>query len=123
MTALLATSASPLAHSRSGSEVSVSVSATTSSGCLKAPTRFLPAGRSTPVLPPTEESTWASSVVGNLHEVHSTQVRCRGESREIADDPTAERHHEVASVEAQMGERLQKLARDQPALACFAGLD
>ena len=33
-------------------------------GCQKAPTRFLPWGRSTATLPPTEESTWASSVVG-----------------------------------------------------------
>src|SRR3546814_8661189 len=33
-------------------------------GGWKAPTRFLPCGRSTAVLPPTEESTIASSVVG-----------------------------------------------------------
>ena len=33
-------------------------------GGQKAPARFLPRGRSTPVLPPIELSTWASSVVG-----------------------------------------------------------
>ena len=33
-------------------------------GCVKVPTRFLPAERFTPVLPPTEESTMASSDVG-----------------------------------------------------------
>lgn len=38
--------------------------ATTAQGCQKAPTRFLPWGRSTAVLPPTEESTIASNEVG-----------------------------------------------------------
>lgn len=36
----------------------------TQAGCLKAPTRFFPHGRSIAVFPPTEESTWAKSVVG-----------------------------------------------------------
>ena len=39
-------------------------SISTSLGCQKAPARFLPARRSTATLPPTEESTWASRVVG-----------------------------------------------------------
>ena len=42
------------------------MSATTATGWWKAPTRFLPAGRSTPVLPPTAASTMPSTVVGRL---------------------------------------------------------
>ncbi len=64
MTADFAISAQPQAHSRSSSVASVAVSAHTYAGCLNAPTRFLPAARLTPVLPPTEESTIDSSVVG-----------------------------------------------------------
>ena len=40
------------------------MSASTRRGWWKAPTRFLPSGELIPVLPPTELSTWASSVVG-----------------------------------------------------------
>ena len=47
-----------------GQRPRASTSATTASGWWKAPTMFLPDGWLTPVLPPTEESTWASSVVG-----------------------------------------------------------
>ena len=36
----------------------------TAAGWWNAPTRFLPSGRSTPVLPPIDESIWATSVVG-----------------------------------------------------------
>ena len=34
------------------------------SGCLKLPIKFLPSEWLIPDLPPTEESTWASRVVG-----------------------------------------------------------
>ncbi len=43
---------------------STAVSAITSTGWWKAPSRFLPCGELMPVLPPTEESTCASSEVG-----------------------------------------------------------
>ena len=49
---------------RSGSVASVSVSASTPTGWWNAPTRFLPSGRFTAVLPPIAASTIASSVVG-----------------------------------------------------------
>ena len=58
------TSASPARSSRGGSVASVSVSASTARGWWNAPIMFLPRGWLTPVLPPTEESTCASSVVG-----------------------------------------------------------
>ena len=40
------------------------MSHSTADGCQKAPTRFLPSGRLTPVLPPMAASTWPSRVVG-----------------------------------------------------------
>ena len=40
------------------------MSSTIADGWWNAPSRFLPSGRSTPVLPPMDESTWATSVVG-----------------------------------------------------------
>ena len=59
-----AISPQPHAHSREGNVESALVEAHTYAGCVKVPTRFLPAERFTPVLPPTEESTMASSDVG-----------------------------------------------------------
>src|SRR5690606_13103078 len=60
----LSASARPARSSRSGSVRSASGSIATSRGCRKAPTRFLPAGTSTAVLPPIEASIIASSDVG-----------------------------------------------------------
>ena len=54
----------PATNSRAGKVVNVPVSITTATGWWKLPTRFFPAGRFTPVLPPTDESIWASKVVG-----------------------------------------------------------
>ena len=45
---------------------STSVSQMTPLGCQNAPTRFLPSGRLTPVLPPMAASTWASRVVATF---------------------------------------------------------
>ena len=64
ITPYLTTSASPPANSRSGSEFSTSGSISTPAGWWKAPARFLPRGRFTPVLPPTDESAIASRLVG-----------------------------------------------------------
>ena len=60
----LMTSARPADSSRGGSVSSVSRSQTTRSGWWKAPIMFLPSGWLMAVLPPTDESTWASKVVG-----------------------------------------------------------
>ena len=65
----LMTSARPARSSRAGSVASVVVSLTTRAGWWKAPMRFLPPGWLTPVLPPTAESTCASSVVGTCTKV------------------------------------------------------
>ena len=58
------TSAIPSMNTGRGRVSSVSGSMSTSLGWQNTPARFLPAFRSMAVLPPTEESTWASSVVG-----------------------------------------------------------
>ena len=60
----LMTSPIPSAKISSESVESVSLSQSTSAGCLKAPTRFFPPEISTAVFPPTDESTCARSVVG-----------------------------------------------------------
>ena len=55
---------SPARYSRSGRLSSSAGSISTAQGGWKLPTRFLPLTRFTPVFPPIEASTWASSVVG-----------------------------------------------------------
>ena len=76
----LTTSLSPDASSRSGSVRSVAMSISTQVGWWKAPIMFLPSGWLTPVLPPTEESTWAMTVVGT----------CRSTATRSSDQPE---HH------------------------------
>ena len=58
------TSASPSRRSRSGSVPSRAGSITVRTGQWNAPTRFLPSGRSSAVLPPIAASTWPTSVDG-----------------------------------------------------------
>ncbi len=62
--AILTASPSAARSWRSGRVRRASTSMMTADGWWKAPTRFLPSGRSTPVLPPIAESIWATSVVG-----------------------------------------------------------
>ena len=62
--AYLIISAQPSAKVSSGRVLKVSGSQMTKDGWWKAPTRFLPAGMFTAVLPPTEESMAARKVVG-----------------------------------------------------------
>ena len=72
------------------------MSASTSDGWWKAPTRFLPSGELIAVLPPTLESTWASKVVGIWTKRTPRRERGGAEAGEIADDAAAERDDEVA---------------------------
>src|SRR5437667_92247 len=64
ITPCLTASAMPAASCAGASEPRASRSATTSRGWWNAPSRFFPAGTSTPVFPPIEESIIASRVVG-----------------------------------------------------------
>ncbi len=63
---------------RSGRERRKATSMMTAIGWWNAPTRFLPSGRSTPVLPPIDESIWATSVVGTwINGTPRSQVAAR----------------------------------------------
>ena len=64
-TPVLMASAAPSAKTAAGRDLRQSVSHSTAVGCKNAPARFFPAARSMAVLPPTEESTAESSVVGS----------------------------------------------------------
>ena len=66
MTSCLIISARPDARISAGSVLRKSASMTTSRGAWNAPARFLPSGRSHPVLPPVDASTIARSVVGTF---------------------------------------------------------
>src|SRR3546814_4054125 len=68
-------SAMPASRSRCGKLVRLAMSASTSCGWWNAPIMFLPRGWLTPVLPPTDESTCASKVVGNRSEEHTSELQ------------------------------------------------
>ena len=63
------------------------------------------------VLPPTEESTCASSVVGTCTIVDAAPHDRRGEAGEIADHAAAERDHEVAALDPRGEQRVADAAR------------
>ena len=52
-----------------------------------------------PVLPPTEESTCASSVVGICTKSMPAPRRCRGKAGEVADHAAAERDDQVVALD------------------------
>ena len=73
-----------------GRDASVSRSHSTSRGWWNAPTRFLPALRFTPTLPPTELSTCASSVVGTCTNGDAAQIGGGDKAGQIAHHAAAE---------------------------------
>ena len=73
---------------------------TIAAGWWNAPTRFLPAGRSTPVLPPIAESIWATSVVGTWMKRSAAQVDGRQEPGRVAERAATDGHENVAAVDA-----------------------
>ena len=64
-----------------------------------------------PVLPPTEELTWASKRRRHLHEVDPAPHAGRGEAGEIADHAAAERDHEIAALDARRDEASQTFSK------------
>ena len=78
---------------------SASVSASTRRGWWKTPTRFLPCALLMPVLPPTEESTCASSEVGICTKFMPRRTMPGGKAGEVADDAAAERDDRVAALQ------------------------
>ena len=75
----------------------------TPSGCQKEPTRFLPSGRLTPVLPPMAASTWPSSVVGTLTTASATVVARRRVAGHVGHDPATDGDDDVAAVHVATG--------------------
>ena len=73
--------------------------------------RFLPCGELMPVLPPTEESTWASSEVGIWTKSMPRRVIGGGKAGEIADDAAAEREDDVAALEPGLEQAFDDLVR------------
>ena len=89
-------------------------------GQWKAPTRFLPCGRSIAVLPPIAASTCATRLVGDGHPGDAAQIGRRGEAGRVGRAAAAERDDRAAAVEAQVvpeavdrRERLRLLAERQ----------
>ena len=80
----------PHAHSRGGRVARASVSHSTAAGCQNAPTRFLPSGRLTPVLPPIAASTWAEQRGGHVHVGDAAVVAGGGEAGHVGDHPAAD---------------------------------
>ena len=88
MNPALITSARPLTYSARGSVSSTVRSARTPAGGWNAPTRFLPSGMSTAVLPPTAASVIASSVVGtSTTRTPRSQVAATKPARSVAAPP------------------------------------
>ena len=97
-------------------------------GRVEGPPRFLPRGRLTAVLPPTELSTCASTVVGTCTRDTRAQVRGGDEPRPVPDYPPAEGHDRIPALRllvGQPGERSprlrQRLGPSPPCTADSAG--
>ena len=96
------------------------MSASTRRGWWKAPIRFLPRGVLMPVLPPTEESTCASSVVGICTKSTPRAHAGRGKAGEVADHAAAERDHEIAALDARVDDRFADVIEGREALGALA---
>ena len=66
------------------------MSHSTALGCQKAPTRFLPSGRLTPVFPPMAASTWAEQRGGHVHVGDAPVVAGGGEAGQVGDHASAD---------------------------------
>ena len=73
-----------------------------------------------PVLPPTEELTCASSVVGTCTKSMPRRTLRRGKSGEIADHAAAERDDEIAALDARGDDRLAHRLERGVALGALA---
>ncbi len=84
--------------------------------------RFLPVTRLTPVLPPSEASTCASSVVGTWTHRNAAHEDGGEEAGHVADNAAAEGHDEAGAVAAAAHHFLGQLFdRRQPLLLFAAG--
>ena len=73
-----------------------------------------------PVLPPTEESTWASSVVGTWMKSTPRSSTDGGEAGEVADHAAAQRHQRRLAVGAPVEQLVHQPAEAREVLAALA---
>ena len=59
------------------------------------------------VLPPTDESTMASRLVGHLHKLAAAHVGSGHKARHVAHDAAAECHDHVGARKLVLGHKLQ----------------
>ena len=92
----------------------------TAAGWWNAPTRFLPSGRSTPVLPPIDESIWATSVVGTwISGTPRSQVAARNPAASPSAPPPIATMR-LAAVRPQAGELPRRSLDDRQPLRVLA---
>ena len=123
MSAYLATSPRPARYSRGGNVARVVTSAYTASGWWNAPTRFLPSGRLTAVLPPIAASTCASNVVGACTTADAAVVDGRGEAGGVADHSPAERDDRVVAEQPPRSEARAQVVDGRERLGVFTLAD
>ncbi len=73
-----------------------------------------------PVLPPTDESTCASSVVGICTNRIPRMIDRCGETCHVADDAAAERHDEALAVGTALDQRVENSRHGTPVLVGLA---
>ena len=97
----------------SGSVASSAGSMTVRTGQWKAPTRFLPSGRSIAVLPPIAASTWPTSVVGTATQSTPRRYVAAAKPARSVGRAAAERDDRPAAVEprAQRQSRVEVVGR------------
>ena len=73
-----------------------------------------------PVLPPTEESTAARSVVGHLNDLDPPHIGCGREARQIADYAAAQRHDGIGAAHQVFGQKIEQRDVGVGIFRCFA---
>ena len=95
----------------------------TATGCQKAPTRFLPSGKLTPVLPPMAASTWASKRGGDMGHCHSAVVDGGGKPGHVRHHSPAHANDQVRSRQAEAGKTTAQVLDGAHGLGLFALAD
>ena len=83
---------------------------------MKGTDQILPWRELMPVLPPTEESTCARSVVGTWTKSSPRRTEDAGKPGEIADHAAAQRNDEIIALDARCNDRLADLLECRVAL-------
>ena len=109
----------PVAGVRAGSP-SAATSTIVANGRWKAPTRFLPSGRSTPVLPPIDESIWATIVVGTWMSGTPRRYVAASEPGRIAERAAADGDERLGPLDPEPDEVARRAFDDRQPLGVLA---